>query len=392
MNIPFILQNMPDLILGIIFILCLIIYAIIRFPVYRLRGRHYACFQSTAEQQPVSVVITTHNQAAVLEQTLEAIATQDYPNYEIIVVNDASTDETADVIQRAENKYPHIRHTFTPTSARYVSHSKLAITLGIRSAKNEWVLLTEGDCRPVGNQWISKMAAASDDDHDFVIGYSNFEPAQNLFAKRISIDRLMHQLRFFHAAAAYSRSKAIGGGNCNIALRKSVFLQHKGFSSNLNLLGGEDQLFLDATALPGRTGVVTDPEAAMVQQLPAIHQQWNTFKLFQAEAARRLSFRGQLERYLWALSSLAMYAAFLLAIALIIINLIKDSWAMAGGALLLSVLTFSVDQILFNSAAGILQNNTYHFLLPCYNVTQPFFNLHYRIQSRLQRHSLMRGV
>jgi len=387
------LKNNPELILGIIFFLCLLTYAIIRFPVYRLTGRHFANTNGAEDKhKPISVVVTTHNQSFVLEKNLEIIATQDYPNYEVIVVNDASTDETSDIIKRIENKYPHVRHTFTPVSARYVSHSKLAITLGIRSAKNEWILLTEGDCHPVSNHWISQMAAACDKEHDFVLGYSNFERHQTLHSNRISLDRLIHQLRFFHAAGAHIKSKAVGGNNCNMALRKSVFLEHKGFSGNLNLLGGEDLLFLDATAQAGRTGIVISQSAIILQQIPFMVQQWHTFKLFQTEAARHLSRSGIFEHFLWALSSTAMYASILLATAIITLCIIKGEFIYTATVLFLSLLTFVLDLILFNHTAGFFEERKFYILYPCYNLTQPFFNLNYRIQSHFQRHSLMRGV
>lgn len=393
MNILLYLKNNPEFILGIIFFLCLLTYVIIRYPVYRLAGRHFANTRASEnEDKSISVVVTTHNQGYILEQNLEIIATQDYSNYEVIVVNDASTDETSDIIKRIENKYPHVRHTFTPASARYVSHSKLAITLGIRSAKNEWILLTEGDCHPVGKNWISQMASACDNNHDFVLGYSNFEHHETLYSTRISLDRLIHQLRFFHAAGARTNSKAVGGNNCNIALRKSIFLDHKGFSGNLNLLGGEDLFFVDATAQPGRTGVVISPSATVLQQLPVIEQQWHTFKLFQAEAARHLSHRGLMERFLWALSTITMYASILLAISIIALCCSNGQLIVAIIVLFLSLIVFVCDLMHFNNTAKFLEERKFPILYPCYNLSQPFFNLEYRIQSHFQRHSLMRGV
>lgn len=393
MNILLYLKNNPELILGIIFFFCLLTYALIRFPIYRLAGRHFANTKASEdEHKAISVVVTTHNQGSVLEHNLEIIATQDYPNYEVIVVNDDSTDETSNIIKRVENKYPHVRHTFTPSSARYVSHSKLAITLGIRSAKNEWILLTEGDCHPVNSHWISQMASACDNDHDFVLGYSNFERKETLHSSRISLDRLIHQLRFFHAAGSRTNSKAVGGNNCNIALRKSVFLNHKGFSGNLNLLGGEDLLFVDATSQPGRTGVVISPSAAVLQQLPAITQQWHTFKLFQTEAARHLSHKGLLERFLWASSTITMYASILLVAAIIVLCFSRGELIVPAIAIFLLLIVFICDLMLFNRTAKFLEGRKFPILYTCYNLSQPFFNLEYRIQSHFQRQSLMRGV
>ncbi len=89
----------------------------------------------TQELPPLSVVLCAHDDAEYLRTTLPAILEQDYPQFEVIVINDASTDSTEDILTRMEEKYPHLYHSFTPNSARYISHKKLALTLGVKASK-----------------------------------------------------------------------------------------------------------------------------------------------------------------------------------------------------------------------------------------------------------------
>ena len=94
------------------------------------------------------MILCARNEADNLRKILPAILEQDYPQFEVIVINDASTDETEDVLGFMEEKYPHLYHSFTPDSARYISHKKLALTLGIKASKHDWLVFTETNCMP----------------------------------------------------------------------------------------------------------------------------------------------------------------------------------------------------------------------------------------------------
>lgn len=102
----------------------------------------------TKELPPLSVIICARNESANLRQFLPAILEQDYPQFEVIVINDGSTDESEEVLSTFEEKYQHLYHSFTPESARYISRKKLALTLGIKASKYDWLVFTEANCNP----------------------------------------------------------------------------------------------------------------------------------------------------------------------------------------------------------------------------------------------------
>ena len=98
--------------------------------------------------QPLTIVIPARNQADALRRHLPAVLSQDYDLYDVIVVDMASADETLVLLEAMEMEYDHLRHLQTPPSARDISLERLALTLGIRAAQSEWVVITQADCEP----------------------------------------------------------------------------------------------------------------------------------------------------------------------------------------------------------------------------------------------------
>ena len=172
--------NTAELILlsaaGILFIIQLIYYfglynrIHVRNKTVRKEETHFS-----RELPPLSVILCARNEADNLRKILPAILEQDYPQFEVIVINDASTDETEDVLGYMEEKYPHLYHSFTPDSARYISHKKLALTLGIKASKHDWLVFTETNCMPASNQWLKLMARNFTSQTQIVLGYSGYD-------------------------------------------------------------------------------------------------------------------------------------------------------------------------------------------------------------------------
>jgi len=113
--------------------------------------------QQSSISEPVSIVLCAHNEAYNLSQYLQALLTQDYPEYEVIVVDDGSEDETRAMIERYMVRDPRLHMTFVPYGARVGSTKKLALTLAAKAAKYDYLLLTDADCVPESNQWIRTM-------------------------------------------------------------------------------------------------------------------------------------------------------------------------------------------------------------------------------------------
>ena len=126
---------------------------------------------------------------------------QDYPEYEVIVVNDCSTDDTDTVINKYMEQYPRLRTSLIKEDKKFAHGKKLAVTIGIKAAKYEWLLFTDADCKPEGNQWISRMASNFSSQVEIVLGYGGYFPQPGLLNKYIRYDTLMIALQYHHKAA-----------------------------------------------------------------------------------------------------------------------------------------------------------------------------------------------
>ena len=129
----------------------------------------------TQELPPISVIICAREESENLRRNLGAVLEQDYPLFEVIVINDGNTDESEDYLTILEEKYPHLYHSFVPDSSRYISRKKLAVTLGIKASKYEWLVFTNANCMPQSNQWLRLMARNFTSRTQVVLGYSGYE-------------------------------------------------------------------------------------------------------------------------------------------------------------------------------------------------------------------------
>lgn len=207
---------------------------------------------------PVSIIICAQDEAENLENFLPTVLEQNYPDYEVIVVNDGSIDETGDVLKRLSNKYKGLYVTTIPENNKSRQGKKLAVTIGIKAAKNEWVLLTDADCKPVSENWISSMQNNFSDKKDLVLAYGGYMERKGFLNKLIRFDSMFIAMQYFTFAMAGIPYMGVGR---NLAYRKSVFFKNKGFASHLKLKSGDDDLFVNKIAKKDNTGLELSKES-----------------------------------------------------------------------------------------------------------------------------------
>lgn len=198
----------------------------------------------------VSVIVYSNDDSWNLETYLRSILSQNYPGQlEVIVVNDGAVAATEAVVGRLENEYGNLYMTFTPTASRNLSRKKLAITLGIKAARYEVVLLTEGNCRIRSTHWLSSIMRNFVEGRDVVIGYAYpvaGADAEIRFGSCVrEFDSLYTSLKYLSWAIA---GRPYRGNSYNLAYRRSLFFKNKGFSRSLNLKYGDDDIFLSEIA------------------------------------------------------------------------------------------------------------------------------------------------
>lgn len=327
----------------------------------------------------LSVIIVAKDAANELKENLPFILEQDYPEFEVIVIYDSAADDCDEVLKLLEDKYPNLYHTFIPESARYISHKKLGITMGIKASRHDWLVFTESNCRPQSKRWLKQMARNFTPSTEIVLGYSNYEKTSGWFNKKITFDTLLNSMRYL--GMAISGHPYMGTGR-NMAYRKSLYYKQKGFSSHLNLQRGEDDLFINETANEHNTRVETSPESLMRISIPQYKRIWREEKISYMTTSRL--FKG-IARYLMGFETCSRLLFYLITIATIILSIILHQWIIAGIALLLWFLRFALQLVVFRKASTYLGERKFYALLPVFDILQPIWNSGFKLQRRIRR-------
>ncbi|MCR5179919.1 MAG: glycosyltransferase [Bacteroidaceae bacterium] len=232
-----------------------------------------------------SIIITAHNQAPELRKHLPAILDQFFDDFEVIVVDIASVDETKDVLENLERNYLNLRHTHTPSSARDISLERLALNIGIRSAKYDWIVITHPDCHPTTPYWLQALATHIREDHDILLGAAKYdEDSTECYCQKASFFRLWHTLANIHHILG--GHVAVRADGCNMALRRDLFLRSDCFSEHLNLLTGTEELLINQLSNGRNTSLVRDPRALVVQDHLPSERLWKKRRVFYVETRR----------------------------------------------------------------------------------------------------------
>ena len=260
-------------VLGALFLVQLYFYA--RYmcaPARKMRRdrKQIKSEEPIAEMPGVSVVLCAHNEAYNLSQYLQALLTQDYPEYEVIVVDDGSEDETRAIIEQYLVHDPRLHITFVPLEARVGSTKKLALTLAAKAAKYDYLLLTDADCVPESNQWIREMMTGAES-KDIVLGFSPYFEEQGHVNRLVRYDTLFNGLHYLGAALCGHPYMGVGR---NLAYRKSLFFESGGFTHLMNNMAGDDDLFVNHVATKENTAVVLSRNSFMWSLAKKTLKEW----------------------------------------------------------------------------------------------------------------------
>ena len=242
-------------------------------PARRIRKDKKCALSNDKLQQDefpgVSVIISAHNESYNLSQYLQALLTQDYPTFEVIVVDDGSEDNTREVVEYYLTQDPRLHMTFVPFGARVGSTKKLALTLGAKAAQYEWLLLTDADCRPESNHWIRTMMAQAT--KDIVLGFSPYFYDKGFVNRLVRFDTLFNGLHYLGAALCGHPYMGVGR---NLAYRKSLFFESGGFTHLMTNRAGDDDLFVNHVATKTNTTVALSRESYMWSLAKTSLREW----------------------------------------------------------------------------------------------------------------------
>jgi glycosyltransferase involved in cell wall biosynthesis len=207
---------------------------------------------------PASIVICARNEDDNLVEFFPAVLAQDYPEYEVVVVNDCSFDNTADILEEFSKKYERLKVVTIKEDDNFSHGKKFALMVGIKGAKHEHLLLTDADCKPNGKNWLRTMMSNFDERTDIVLGYGAYEKSKGLLNKLIRFDTFYIALQYMGWSMD---GKTYMGVGRNLSYRKSLFFKYKGFRSHYHIESGDDDLFINEAATAANTRVEVSPES-----------------------------------------------------------------------------------------------------------------------------------
>jgi hypothetical protein len=330
----------------------------------------------------VSVIVYSAGESTALQSMLPSVLLQDYPGpMEVIVVNDGRNEAVKDVVTLLRNYHNNLYVTFTPEESRNLSRKKLSLTLGIKAARYDYVVLTEERAKLPGNQWLRLMAQpmVEDPSTEMVIGYSapSYDNDEAIGSRYRSFDLAAEGIAYLSSAI---NGHPWRGTSFNLAYRKSLFFANKGFGHSLNLQTGDDDIFVSEVATADNCVVELSPNSQVtvaVDSPRTFHSQEREARAF---SAHRIPQRPSA---FFAISSIMMWLWIALAIAAIAFD--WQNWQILVAVGVSACILWIPVIALWYMALHRLQAHKALLTIPEMLLRRPFTNLHYRQYARRHR-------
>ena len=349
------------LLLGFVFLLQIGFYWLIFSRLWRNHAAREAA-GSERKKQPVSVVICAHNAHHQLKENLHLILDQDYPEFEVLVVNHSSDDDTQYFLNNMEEKYPNLKSINIREDLNFFSGKKFPLSIGIKSAKYEVVLLTDADCRPVSKNWICQMQSAFRTKSDIVLGYGPYLRTGGTLNRLIRFDTAHIAIQYLSYALAGIPYMGVGR---NLSYKKQLFFKNNGFISHYRIKSGDDDLFINRVASRSNTTVMIHPESFVQSDPKETFGQWITQKRRQLSTSTYYKTNHKILLGLYAFSTVAFYTLVILMLAM--------NWSLIPVVSLL-FLRLASQYIVFAGCLKRLNERDLVYFIPLYELMMILLN------------------
>ena len=267
---------------------------------------------STPKRIPISVIVCAKNEEENVKNFIPLLAEQDYPQFEIVLIDDASSDGTLDVLEEYEKKYSNIKLVKVENNEAFWGNKKFALTLGIKAAKYEYLLFTDADCYPVSKDWITKMSSQFTQQKNIVLGYGAYEKIAGTFLnKLIRFETLLAATQMFSWAKI---GKPYTGVGRNMAYKREEFFKVRGFMDHMKIRSGDDDLFINQAANGTNTTICFVQDSFTYSKPKTTFKEWFTQKRRHVSTAGHYKFFDKLQLGIFFISQ---FFFFILAIILL---------------------------------------------------------------------------
>jgi glycosyltransferase involved in cell wall biosynthesis len=225
---------------------------------------------------PISVIVCAKNEAENVIKYVPLLAEQDYPDFEIILIDDASSDDTLDIFEAFEKQYQNVRLVKVENNEAFWGNKKFALTLGIKAARKEYLLFTDADCYPTSKNWITEMSSNFTMQKTIVLGYGAYEKINNSFLNKIiRFETLLTAVQYFSWARMGKPYMGIGR---NLAYKREEFFKVDGYRDHLKIRSGDDDLFINQVANKRNTTICFTPDSFTLSKPKTTFPDWFTQK------------------------------------------------------------------------------------------------------------------
>ncbi|WP_405607454.1 glycosyltransferase [Polaribacter sp. Asnod1-A03] len=227
--------------------------------------------RNSSLNESISVIICAKNEAKNLQSFLPSIIKQEYSNFEIVLINDASYDETLGVMESFEKEHENIKIVNVENTEAFWGNKKYALTLGIKAAKYDHLLFTDADCKPISKHWISKMSENFSKEKTIVLGYGKYKQENKLVNLFVRFETLLTAIQYFSYAKLGSPYMAVGR---NLAYNRNEFFNIKGFINHMHIRSGDDDLFIQDAANKKNTTYALSKNSFTESIAPKNFKEW----------------------------------------------------------------------------------------------------------------------
>lgn len=326
-----------------------------------LRVANWKANKKSEDCPPVSLIICARNEDDNLVKNLPLIFSQEYPDFEVVVVNDCSYDNTGDVLEEFAKKQTRLKIVTIKEDEYYQHGKKVAVMMGIKGSKHEVLLFTDADCRPGSDQWLRTMTGNFSEQKEIVLGYGPYERAKGFLNKLIRFDSFMIGLQYLSFALAGAPYMGVGR---NLAYRKKLFYKVKGFASHYHIPSGDDDLFVNEASNGKNCGVELSASTFCYSPAKKTFHEWWFQKRRHLETGSRYRFK---DKFLLALNVIGQWIFFGGFIAALILQF---QWYVVLGIFIFRLL---VQMLIFSFAMKRLGERDLVFLAPLMEIILLFF-------------------
>jgi glycosyltransferase involved in cell wall biosynthesis len=231
--------------------------------------------QATPKKIAVSVIVCAKNEAENVKRFLPNLINQDYPEFELVLIDDASTDDTLQIFEDYAKLHSNIKIVKVENNEAFWGNKKYALTLGIKAAKYEYLLFTDADCNPVSPSWIREMSSHFTQQKTIVLGYGAYDKLPGFLNKLIRFETLLTAVQYFSWAKHGLPYMGVGR---NMAYKREEFFRVRGFMDHMKLRSGDDDLFINQAGTAKNTATCYTPDSFTYSEPKTTFKEWFTQK------------------------------------------------------------------------------------------------------------------